>query len=154
MSNSFEEHASPAYLVGGVVGSVQEGGTCQIGGGQMTVAAREIAQCYEDLREKEAEIERLRQYAGQCEASVHSTQQGYAELQQEIERLKTGNAKLNEHVTALLNDVEQYRAFSMRDAMYSQNSRLKNLLIRAAHSLECTNWNLIQPEGQLIKELR
>jgi phage shock protein A len=40
------------------------------------------------LAEKDAEIERLKQYACQCEASVHSTQNWYAELQAEIERLK------------------------------------------------------------------
>jgi FtsZ-binding cell division protein ZapB len=45
-----------------------------------------------DVTRLRAEIERLREYACQCEASVHSTQQGYSNLQAEIERLNEENA--------------------------------------------------------------
>lgn len=45
--------------------------------------AREV----KPMAEKDAEIERLKQHTCRCEASVHSTQEVYAGLQAEIERL-------------------------------------------------------------------
>jgi predicted RNase H-like nuclease (RuvC/YqgF family) len=89
------------------------------------------------LSEKDSEIEQLKQYACQCEASVHSTQQWCAELQVEIERLT--------------------KELAFETDMASQADvacvRLKALLTRAADALETypvgSGWNLL-----LIDELR
>jgi tRNA U34 5-carboxymethylaminomethyl modifying GTPase MnmE/TrmE len=66
---------------------------------------------------REAEIEQLKQYACQCEASVHSTQEGYAELQAEIERLKV-------------------EIFDQQEQRFWMQQRLSALLKRAADALE------------------
>jgi hypothetical protein len=65
-----------------------------------------------------AEIERLKQYACQCEASVHSTQEGYAELQQEIEVLKREVAFMasNDYVYSLTSEIERLKALIARAA--------------------------------------
>ncbi len=110
MSESFEEHGGPAYLVEGATGSVQEGGKMSIQDEAYSeamdaiakldqvrqVAAREIAQCYQDLRIKDQEI--------------------------------------------ALSETEM--------------KRLKALLTTAADALDCSNWFLIQPDGNLVKQLR
>jgi chromosome segregation ATPase len=41
------------------------------------------------IADKDAEIERLKQHACQCESSVHSTQEELSQLQADIVRLKT-----------------------------------------------------------------
>jgi uncharacterized protein YlxW (UPF0749 family) len=83
------------------------------------------------LKEKDAEIERLRQYACQCEASVHSTQEGYAELQDKIERLKARIAFM-----------------ASNDYVHS----LTSLITRAADVLE--KYGLSDDQKSLIAELR
>ncbi len=62
-----------------------------------------------EIKEKDAEIERLREYALQCESSVHKTQDSYAELYANISRLRQQMADVSDWLNRLHSQLDKAR---------------------------------------------
>jgi predicted RNase H-like nuclease (RuvC/YqgF family) len=86
-------------------------------------AAREIAQCYADLREKDAEIERLRSGIRSASKDVSRLVENEGKLGDEIERLKAENELLRkDYLENTISEIDR-----LKETNFEKDAEIKRL---------------------------